>query len=81
MNELEQVRELLSFTFAYQKGQITRAACKVLKHAYGLARISDDWDWYNKVKTDVMRKSKVKKMSPIEQEQYFDNYMRRMRMK
>ena len=81
MNELEQTKELLSFTFAFQKGEITRAAVKVLKYAFGLARISEDWAWYFKVRNDIIRKSKIMTISPIEQEQYFDSYMRRMRMK
>lgn len=80
MNKLDQTKERLFIAFAEANGIPTKVVI-ILNMAFKLALISEDWKWYNKIKRGVMNKVRIMAMSPIEQEQFFDSYMRRMRMK
>ena len=80
MNKLEQAKGILFIGFAEANGIPTKSVV-ILNMAFKLAEISGDWDWYLKIKREVLNKARIMAMSPIEQEQFFDNYMRRMRMK
>ena len=80
MNKLDEAKERLFIGFAEANGIPTKVVI-ILDLAFKLTLISEDWEWYIKVKRGVMNKVRIMAMSPIEQEQYFDSYMRRMKMK